>query len=257
MIIISVRRNIKMLYADSHIHLQDYKTQDIKNIVNTAQKNGVFVFVNASSHPSDWQKIAELTDEYPCVIPAFGIHPWYINDAPENWHKRLEQYLRKYPNAWVGECGIDRLKNKDIETQTKILLSQVELAKSFNRPLIIHSVKADEPIRNLFTKLPQKTIFHSFTGSVEWGRQIQQNSFYIGLNFSILRKKNAEEIVKNLNLTQILLETDGPYQNLERGTETLPQNLPDLSEKIAQMLNITHSELQNILQQNWQNFMGE
>jgi TatD DNase family protein len=141
--------------------------------------------------------------------------------------------------------------------QTEILLSQIELAIAYNRPLIIHSVKADAPMRNLFAKLPQKTIFHSFTGSVEWGRQIQQNGFYIGLNFSVLRKKNVAEIIKNLNLAQILLETDGPYQNLEHRVETLPQNLPSLAEKIAQILNITHEKLQNILQQNWQNFMGE
>ena len=246
-----------MLYADSHIHLQDYKTQDIKNIVNTAQKNGVFVFVNASSYPADWSKIAELATEYPNIIPAFGIHPWYINDVPENWEQKLKQYLKKYPKAWVGECGIDRLKNPDIQAQIKVLLPQTELAKSLNRPLIIHSVKADDAMREIFEKLPQKTIFHSFTGSSEWGKQIQKYGFYIGLNFSILRKKNAIEIVKSLDSTQILLETDGPYQNLESRTETLPQNLPNLAEKIAQMLNITLSEFQSILQQNWQNFIGE
>jgi TatD DNase family protein len=246
-----------MSYADSHIHLQDYKTQDIKNIVNTAQKNGVSFFVNVSSHPTDWQKVADLADMYPCVIPAFGIHPWFTANAPKNWKQDLERYLIKYPHAFVGECGIDRLKNEDIDMQTEILLSQIELAIAYNRPLIIHSVKADAPMRNLFAKLPQKTIFHSFTGSVEWGRQIQQNGFYIGLNFSVLRKKNVAEIIKNLNLAQILLETDGPYQNLEHRVETLPQNLPSLAEKIAQILNITHEKLQNILQQNWQNFMGE
>ena len=246
-----------MSYADSHIHLQDYKTQDVKDIVNAAQKKGISVFVNASAHPADWAKVAKLSDDYTCIIPAFGIHPWHITDAPKNWFEELEQYLKKYPNSWVGECGIDRLKNKDVNAQSEILLPQIELAQTLDRPLIIHAVKADAIMELLFGKLPPRTIFHSFTGSVEWGRQIQQNSFYIGLNFSILRKKNAEEIVKNLNLTQILLETDGPYQSGIPNTETLPQNLPDLAGKIAQILKISPQKLQEILQQNWQNFTGQ
>ena len=246
-----------MSYADSHIHLQDYKTQDVKNIVNAAQKKGISVFVNASAHPADWAKVAKLANDYACIIPAFGIHPWHITDAPKNWFDKLEQYLKKYPNSWVGECGIDRLKNKDIQAQTEILLSQIKLAKSFSRPLIIHSVKADEQMQKLFTILPKKTIFHSFSGSVEWGNQIQQHGFYIGLNFSVLGKKNADKILNSLNLQQILLETDGPYQSGIPNTETLPQNLPDLSEKIAQILKITPKKLQEILQQNWQNFTGQ
>ncbi|MBO6289634.1 MAG: TatD family hydrolase [Alphaproteobacteria bacterium] len=246
-----------MLYADSHIHLQDYKTQDVKDIVNTAQKNSVSVFINASAHPSDWAKVAKLADTYSCIVPAFGVHPWHIDDKPENWLKELEQYLKKYPKAWVGECGIDRLKNKDVNAQSEILLPQIELAQTLNRPLIIHAVKSDVMMEFLFGKLPPRTIFHSFTGSVEWGKKIQQSGFYIGLNFSVLRKKNANEIINSLNLAQILLETDGPYQSGMPNTETLPQNLPFLAEKIAQIRQISLTELQNILSENQHRFIGE
>lgn len=245
------------MYVDSHIHLQDYKTQDIKNVVTNAAKNGVTHFINLSAHPTDWNEVAKLADLYPEVIPAFGVHPWHINEVFEDWKQMLEYMLNKYPTAFVGECGIDRLKNPDISSQKAVLNFHIELANKYHRPLIIHSVKADNKMTSLFDTLPKRTIFHSFTGSAEWGRQIQSRGFFIGLNFSILRKKNAAEILRSLNLRQILLETDGPYQNIERGSETLPQNLPDLAQKIAALLQMPTVELEEFIVENQNVFLGE
>ncbi len=246
-----------MFYADSHIHLQDYKTQDIKNIVTNAQKNKVALFVNASSHPSDWNIVADLAKQYPQIIPAFGVHPWYVDNTPHNWSVCLEQMLKANPRAWVGECGVDRLKNKDLAKQLSFFEPQVEIARTMDRPLIIHAVKADEILSAYFSMLPERTIFHSFTGSVEWGKKIQQYGFFIGLNFSVLRKKNSEKIIKNIDLSRILLETDGPYQSGIPQVETLPQDLPLLAEKIASIRKISVDKLMQILEDNRQLFSGE
>ncbi|MBR3676125.1 MAG: TatD family hydrolase [Alphaproteobacteria bacterium] len=245
------------MYVDSHIHLQDYKTQDIKNVVTNAAQNGVTHFINPSARPKDWDKVAELALLYPQLVPAFGVHPWHIDEVPADWEQRLENMLNKYPTAFVGECGIDRLKNPDTVAQIKILRFHAELAQKYHRPLIIHSVKADSEMASLFDALPKRTVFHSFTGSAEWGKMIQNRGFFIGLNFSILRKKNAAEILRSLNLRQILLETDGPYQNIERGSETLPQNLPDLAQKIAVLLQMPTAELEELIVENQNVFLGE
>lgn len=246
-----------MLYVDSHIHLQDYKTQDINNVVTAAQKNDVDIFVNASAQPNDWNKVTQLAAQYQFIIPAYGVHPWHITEVPNNWQTKLADLLKNNPRAWVGECGIDHLKNQDLAAQLAVLKPQITLANEFNRPLIIHAVKADAIFTELFPILPQHTIFHSFTGSAEWGEQIQRRGFFIGLNFSILRKKNMAAIVQKLNLSQILLETDGPYQSGIVGQESLPQNLPLLAEQIASVKQMPLAELNNILVANWQNFSGE
>ncbi len=245
------------MFVDSHIHLQDYRTQDVKNVVTNAAQNGVTHFINPSAHPHDWTAVVELMQTYPQVTPAFGVHPWHTVDAPQDWAKILEQYLQQYPTAWVGECGIDKLKNPNTELQVAILRKHIALAQKYNRPLIIHAVKADNEMAALFSELPTRTIFHSFTGSAQWGGQIQKHGFYLGLNFSILRKKNAAEILRALNLSQILLETDGPYQNLERGIETLPQNLPLLAQKIAELLQLPFAEFTQIINNNQRTFMEE
>ena len=245
-----------MEFCDSHIHLQDYKTEDINNVIKNAALCGVTKFINVSAHPSDWGKVDEIAEKYPQIIPAYGVHPWYLNEAPKNWAEQLEQRLRQNPVAVVGECGIDRLKNSDVKVQRVVFLQQAELAQSYGRSLIIHAVKADEEMQKLFGEMPERTVFHSFTGSAEWGKNIQRHGFYIGINFSILRKKNMIEILQNLDINHILLETDGPYQNNVNG-ESLPENLPRLAEQIAQIFGLTVLQLSRILTQNWHNFLGE
>lgn len=246
------------MYIDTHIHLQDYKTQDVKDVVNNAIKNKVFMFINPSSHPSDWSQISALSAQFSPIIPAYGIHPWHISAADFNWDETLEQIITETPRALIGECGIDTLKNPNIESQVKVLNQHILLANKYSRPLIIHSVKADSYFQNILSSLPHKTVFHSFTGSAEWGTQLQKHNFYLGLNFSIFRKKNYAEIIKNISLQHLLLETDGPYQNLNpRDGETLPQNLPLLAAKIAEIKQIPLPEFIQILEQNQQHFIGD
>lgn len=246
-----------MGYTDSHIHLQDYKPQDVKNVVTNAVKNKVTTFVNASAHPNDWPAIEELADTYSGIIPAFGVHPWYIDDIPPNWLQELEKLLQKYPQAFIGECGIDRLKNPQTERQLQILLPHIELAQRYKRPLIIHAVRADAIFTGLLSQLPPQTVFHSYTGSIEWGKKLQSAGFYLGLNFSVLRKKNSLELINNLDLNHILVETDGPYQSGQPNEPSLPEDLPQLAEHIAAARNMTTMELQNILSANWHRFTGE
>lgn len=246
-----------MIYADTHIHLQDYNPADVKNVVTNANKNNVCEFVNASSHPTDWQKVLDITAEFIGIIPAIGIHPWYIVETTADWAERLENLLQQNSKLWLGECGIDRLKNPNTDKQLAILQTEIALAQKYQRPLVIHAVKADEILRPLLSTLPAKTIFHSFTGSAEWGTELQKHGFYLGLNFSILRKKNYENLLRRLNIQQLLLETDGPYQSGHKNLPSLPQNLPLLAEKISAVFNLTTKDFSEIIAANWHTFKGE
>lgn len=243
-----------MIYADTHIHLQDYNPADVKNVVTNANKNNVCEFVNASSHPTDWQKVLDIAAEFTGIIPAIGVHPWYITEIKADWAERLENLLQQNFQLWLGECGIDRLKNPDTAKQLAILQTEIALAQKYQRPLIIHAVKADEILRPLLSALPAKTIFHSFTGSAEWGTELQKHGFYLGLNFSILRKKNYENLLRRLNIQQLLLETDGPYQSGNKNLPSLPQNLPLLAEKIAAVFELTKKDFSEIIATNWRTF---
>jgi len=243
-----------MYFTDSHIHLQDYAATEVKNVVAEAHKANVREFVVPSSAPNDWQKIVALTKNMPGVIGAIGVHPWCVEKSEPSALDLMEKILKKNHKLWVGECGIDRIKNPDTEKQHEFFLRQIELADKYNRAVIIHAVKADEEIARYFEILPKRTIFHSFTGSIEWGKKIQSAGFYLGLNFSFFKKENYVEMLQQLDLNRILLETDAPYQQTKGYVSNVPKNLPVLISGMAAVGKLSEIEVSAIVAQNWKNF---
>ena len=248
------KREMKMYYTDSHIHLQDYTPEEAKNVMTAAIKADVREFIVPSSNPTDWQKIIDLTKQYSDITGAIGIHPWCVENTEYFALDILENLLIENPKLWLGECGIDRIKNPNIDRQREFFIKQIELATRYNRPLIIHSVKADDKIGEFFSILPKRTIFHSFTGSLEWGKKIQKAGFYLGINFTFFRKESAAETLQNLDLSKILIETDAPYQQIKGFVKNSPENLPILVLKIAEALNLSIEEISSILAQNRNTF---
>ena len=243
-----------MHLTDTHIHLQDYPSSEAQKIYNCALKNNIYEFVIPSAHPSDWSKVIKTTRRFSGAIGAAGIHPWYIEDTTEKQLELLEEYLNKNSNLWVGECGIDRIKNPDTSKQIFFFTKQAELAVKYHRPLLVHCVKADNEMEKLFPLLPKNTLFHSFNGSLEWGKKLQKHGFYLGLNLSFFKKENSAEILSELNLDKLLLETDAPYQQNNGYIKNSPENLPVLATALSSAYGLSETEIIAILNRNFNEF---
>ena len=92
-----------MQFTDSHLHLQDYKTKDAQQIITSLRSLGFVKVVCASTSPQDWQAVADFACQAPdLVVPAFGLHPWYLDLSGIDFAAKLEAFLRRFPSAWVG-----------------------------------------------------------------------------------------------------------------------------------------------------------
>lgn len=216
-----------MYFCDTHIHLPEIKTQSLQTFLQTAEKIGIVRFISVSAKPEDWSATANVATKHPeKVTPAFAVHPWYVNNLPDNWQEKLEQMIAQHPQALIGECGFDRLHDNNRERQQEVFDFHIQMSQKHHRALLLHMVKADAWLEAYWQRLPEKFVFHSFGGNPELLKKIVKYGGYVALNAKILNKNKAEEILRALPPERLLLESDAPYQ-------TRVETIPDLCKKIA------------------------
>ncbi len=233
-----------MQYIDTHIHLTDFASDKQEYLIQKL-RNKFYKIVCVSAKPDDWCKVAEISRKYPeFVIPAFCLHPWYIAQTSSDWYQKLEQYLKKFPNSWIGECGLDMLKAKDIDAQSEVFDIHIQLACKYNRVLNIHSLKADTQMFPLLDKISSKAVFHSYGSDVGFLRTITVKGFYASFSAASLQRKNFSELINNAPLDKILTESDAPYMSSS-------DDIPKLIKVISEIKNIDINELMSKINKNF------
>ncbi len=247
-----------MDFIDMHIHLQDYKSNNAKDIISNAQKKGAKRLVCASASQKDWAIVSEIATSYSdFVVPCFGVLPHYVDDLSYDWQDKLASYLSMFSTSLVGESGLDKqiIGSLAIEKQQEIFVQQIDLAKDFCRPLVVHAVRADFYIENLWAKMPCKFMLHSFNGSLEFMQKIIKNGGHVSFSASITKNKNFIKIMEQVPTNKILVETDGPYQSGTKDKESNPIFIPELIEAIAQIKKIAPQDLAKQIYNNSMEFI--
>jgi len=180
------------------------------------QEAGVTSCVVNGTEPVDWAAVAELAETYPgFVLPSFGLHPWKVKGRAGDWFETLREFLNRFPNAGVGEIGLDRwIEGHDIEDQLIVFRDQLNLAVELDRPCTIHCLRAwGQLLKELKSResLP-RFLVHSFGGSIETGRKLAELGAYFSFSgyFLHARKGKVVEVFRQLPLDRILVETDAP-----------------------------------------------
>ncbi|MBE6452718.1 MAG: TatD family deoxyribonuclease [Alphaproteobacteria bacterium] len=197
-------------FIDSHIHLQECDLSLLKEL----QNGGLLKAVCPSTSEDDWAKVEDISSTYPeLVFPAYGVHPWYVDTISTDWSAKLENKLLTNSNAWIGECGLDKCKKTDYIKQSNIFNIHISLAQKLKRPLIVHSVRAQQWLEDFWQHLRDtRFVIHSFNGDKNFVRRIIKHGGYISFSPSILRQKKCLEIITQIPLEKILVESDAPYQ---------------------------------------------
>lgn len=233
------------VFVDSHCHLDAAEfAHDQDLVLARARAAGVIAQVVPAIRVADFAELRELCACHADLHAAYGLHPMYLADhAPAHLAVLREWIERERPIA-VGECGLDFfIEDPDVDMQREYFQHQLELAREFDLPLIVHARRAlDEVIAGIKHHAPLRGVVHSFSGSSEQARELWKLGFLIGIGGPITydRAQRLRSLVAQMPLEYLLLETDAPDQPLagHRGQRNEPAFLPEVAQVIARLRGI-------------------
>lgn len=204
-------------------------------------------------------EVLDLISKYDNVYGTLGLHPENIDSLTKNSFDIIEQNLNNPKIVGIGEIGLDYYWVKDNkEDQKALLIKQLDLAKKYSKPIVVHSREAIKDTYDILKNYKLKGTIHCFNSSLEMAREFIKLGYKIGIG-GVVTFKNAKklcEIVENIDIKDILIETDSPYLTPEpfRGQRNEPKNVYFVALKIAELKRMT---LEEVIEETYKNAINE
>lgn len=260
-----------MRLFDAHNHLQDARFDDQQDeLISDCAAVGLSKMVVNGTRESDWPTVADLASRHNCVLPSFGLHPWFVHERTPSWLAKLEQHLDARPSV-VGEIGLDRWKSGlSYDGQEEVFAAQLHLAAERNLPASLHCLKTwgrlHELLRN--SPLPRRGfLLHSYGGPTEMIEPLASLGAYFSFPgaFAHERKARQHNTFRQVPTDRLLIETDAPDQALpgDRVTHRLgqavnhPANIAAVYETAAEVLDQTPDDLARRTEENFVRLFGD
>ncbi len=250
---------------ETHAHYDDEAfDEDRVSILNSLLAEGIGYVVNVGASIETTKKTLELMKEYSFLYGAVGVHPSEtaeLNEENFNW---LREAARLPKVVAIGEIGLDYYWDTPERTVQKEWFDrQMELAKEFRLPAIIHSRDAAADTYEMIKAADLKItggVIHCFSYGKEMAKNYLDMGFYLGIGGVVTFKnaKKLKEVVEYAPIEQLVLETDCPYLAPEpnRGKRNSSLNLIYVAEEIAKLKGISSEEVISITEQNAKRMYG-
>jgi TatD DNase family protein len=241
------------MWVDSHRHLQ--LAGGDEHIVR-ARAAGVEWMVCVGTDLETSQAATTLADRHPDVYAAVGLHPHDASKLGAQW-SMIEPLAVSDACVAIGECGFDLFyEHSPRDEQETAFRFQIRLAKHARKPLVIHSRDAwDDTFRVLDAEgVPERTIFHCFTGGPEEASAALERGCYLSFS-GIVSFKNADALREAARITpddRVLVETDSPFLTPEpyRGKQNEPALVVAVGAALARARGVEPEEIAAITREN-------
>lgn len=169
------------------------------------------------------------------TIRTIGVHPWH---AAESSLPSAEEIMKADA---VGEIGLDKACGVDFETQKALFVKQLELAERFEKPVVLHCVRAFEEVMTLLERHTLRAVlFHGFIGSREQASRAVKKGYYLSFGARTEGSNKTIEALRETPLERLFVETDEANTTIEAMYLT-----------IARLRGITTAELEEATAENY------
>ena len=249
------------MYFDTHAHYDDEKFDfDRDEVIKRVYSEGVLNIVNIGADIESSKRSVDLANKYDFMYAAVGVHPEEVAALPDNYIDILEDLVNnnRQKIVAIGEIGLDYCcSDVPKEVQQKFFIEQIDLPRKVKLPIVIHSRDAQKDTLDIIKSEDIGSIggiLHCFSGSQEMANEVLANGLYIAIG-GVVTFKNAKkivEVIRNVPLDRLLVETDLPYLAPEpfRGKRNESGNLKYIVEKIAEIKNVSPDEVARITTEN-------
>lgn len=234
---------------DSHAHILREYYDNVDTVIRDVKQKGIIAIVNCGDSIDTSKEVVDYSKKYfNFVYASVGIHPQNVDEFSEKNMIIIEKMVKIDSVKAIGEIGLDyHYSNCDKEAQKEMFIRHLELAEKYHKPVIIHSRDAIQDTYDIIKDYDVRGVIHCYSGSLEMAQLFLKKGFFIGVG-GILTFKNANNLLKvieKIDLNNLLLETDSPFLSPEpvRGQKNIPINVLYVAQKIAEIKNITLSDV--------------
>ena len=249
-----------MKLIDTHSHIYYDKYTDINNVLDRARENNVSKIICVGVDIKSSEKSITLAEKYDMIYATAGYHPHESKDTDANYLNELENLLSHNKVVALGEIGLDFFyEHSDKKTQIRVFKEQLELAKSLDMPCVIHNRESDkELIDSIQNTNNNNGVIHCFASSLDLANKLLKLDFYLSFTGLITFVDGLKEVVKNIPLEKMMIETDSPYLTPvpHRGKRNEPYMVKYVAKEIAKIKNISFEEVAMKTSITAKNFFG-
>ena len=251
-------RGFHMIF-DTHAHYDDEQFDiDRDSLLLSMKENGIGTIVNIGANLASSKTTLELAHKYDFIYAAVGVHPSDSAELSDDNFDRIRQMSADEKCVAIGEIGLDYYwPEPDHEIQKKWFVRQLDLAREVKLPVVIHSRDAAADTVEVLKDNNAGDIggvVHCFSYSKEVAIECVKMGFYIGVGGVLTFKngKKMKEVVSEIPIEKIIIETDCPYLAPEpnRGKRNSSLNLPYVVKAMAEIKGISEEEVIDITERN-------
>lgn len=227
---------------DSHAHLNSPEFDpDRGQVIQEARQRGLKSVIVPATDAASWPAIEKLQVQFPEVHAAYGLHPMFMAKHEPQHVQMLSSWLATRPCVAVGELGLDfHREDSDRDLQRHYFNAQLQLARQFELPVIVHARDALEEVQLILRRFGGlRGVVHSFSGSEQQASRLWDLGFHLGIGGPVTyaRASRLRRIVATMPLEFLLLESDAPDQPdaMHRGQRNEPARVVEILRVVASL----------------------
>ncbi|MEK6873497.1 MAG: TatD family hydrolase [Nanoarchaeota archaeon] len=238
------------MFIDVHAHLDILK--NLSDVIDNCKKKNILI-VSQGVNLKTNKVVLKLTEKYDSVKAAIGLYPDEILKLNDGEIEEEIKFIEKNKEniVAIGEIGLDD-SYSDMEKQKEVFEKLVKLAIKINKPIIVHSRKAELEVIEILESLKcKKVIMHCFSGNKKLVERIIKNKWSLSIPTNVKYSLQFQEDVFLCPIEQLLCETDSPFLSPDKKFPNTPENVIESYKKIAEIKKLKLDKVERIIEENY------